>query len=521
MEEGRSNVLIIRHLPSSLSSADKEDLLKHFGASHVRCLGEKGRMKHTAFASFNDPLSASNALQRLHQLDILGHTLVAEYAKTSSQRAQAAPSIDDRYKTNIEDDIDADEKTKGVNDVTKDGRVLEMEMANDLKGVAPSMGMTYPVNPKLCYRYPSPTIGVLTNIINALASSPRFYIQVLHLMNKMNLPAPFGLVTQAPPLKEDEPMAVNQQQQQHIFEPGDSNPAEMEVSSSSEEGSEMESDEEDKQRAPRKEVITPGMKRPAKKASGTRKRPRLQQMLQQVAPPKPPTSVPAGPQPTAAQVFDQPQQDLGKKPEFRIAESIAFALEKQQENAAEPSEPDMFTVNPPLPPEIPTTTEEPSGFGTFEPPPKPSEEEEQEDEQEEEEEEEGTEYISRKELSKNRLSSREMKSMSVYKKYDPGEPTLRLYLKNLAKQVEEKDLKFIYGRYVDWESTIDKDMFTIQLMKQGRMKGQAFVGLPSEYAAKKALQDTNGYLLFDKPIVVQFARSAKPKPEEEGKKKKK
>ena len=28
--------------------------------------------------------------------------------------------------------------------------------------------------------------------------------------------------------------------------------------------------------------------------------------------------------------------------------------------------------------------------------------------------------------------------MSVYKKYDPGEPTLRLYLKNLAKQVEEK-----------------------------------------------------------------------------------
>ncbi len=31
-----------------------------------------------------------------------------------------------------------------------------------------------------------------------------------------------------------------------------------------------------------------------------------------------------------------------------------------------------------------------------------------------------------------------MKSMSVFKKYNPGEPTLRLYLKNLAKQVEEK-----------------------------------------------------------------------------------
>ena len=60
--------------------------------------------------------------------------------------------------------------------------------------------LTYPVNPKLHYRYPPPTIGVLTNIINALASSPRFYTQVLHLMNKLNLPAPFGHVTPAPPL---------------------------------------------------------------------------------------------------------------------------------------------------------------------------------------------------------------------------------------------------------------------------------------------------------------------------------
>ena len=28
--------------------------------------------------------------------------------------------------------------------------------------------------------------------------------------------------------------------------------------------------------------------------------------------------------------------------------------------------------------------------------------------------------------------------MSVYKNYEPGEPTCRLYVKNIAKQVEEK-----------------------------------------------------------------------------------
>lgn len=34
------------------------------------------------------------------------------------------------------------------------------------------------------------------------------------------------------------------------------------------------------------------------------------------------------------------------------------------------------------------------------------------------------------------------------------------------------------------------------------MKGQAFVGLPSERSAEKALRDTNGYVLYDKPLVV-------------------
>ena len=44
MDENASNVLIIRHLPSSLTAEEKQDLLKHFGAIHVRCLGDKGRM---------------------------------------------------------------------------------------------------------------------------------------------------------------------------------------------------------------------------------------------------------------------------------------------------------------------------------------------------------------------------------------------------------------------------------------------------------------------------------------------
>lgn len=41
------------------------------------------------------------------------------------------------------------------------------------------------------YQYPPPTLQVLTNIAKVLATVPKFYTQVLHLMNKMNLPCPF------------------------------------------------------------------------------------------------------------------------------------------------------------------------------------------------------------------------------------------------------------------------------------------------------------------------------------------
>ena len=44
--------------------------------------------------------------------------------------------------------------------------------------------------------------------------------------------------------------------------------------------------------------------------------------------------------------------------------------------------------------------------------------------------------------------------------------------------------------------------FDIRLMKEGRMKGQAFITLPSEEKAKKALRDAHGYILQGKPMVI-------------------
>lgn len=46
--------------------------------------------------------------------------------------------------------------------------------------------------PDLQYAYPEPTEEILENIKRAMMAVPKLYTQVLHLMNKMNLPVPFG-----------------------------------------------------------------------------------------------------------------------------------------------------------------------------------------------------------------------------------------------------------------------------------------------------------------------------------------
>ncbi|KAG2174654.1 hypothetical protein INT44_006918, partial [Umbelopsis vinacea] len=66
--------------------------------------------------------------------------------------------------------------------------------AGSAPSIAPALGVNYPFNPNLKYKYPDPTPEILTNMMQAIGSVPRLYNQVLHLMNKMNLPPPFGPV---------------------------------------------------------------------------------------------------------------------------------------------------------------------------------------------------------------------------------------------------------------------------------------------------------------------------------------
>ena len=51
--------------------------------------------------------------------------------------------------------------------------------------------INYASNPHLEYVYPPLDDDILCNILNAIQNVPKLYVQVLHLMNKMNLPPPF------------------------------------------------------------------------------------------------------------------------------------------------------------------------------------------------------------------------------------------------------------------------------------------------------------------------------------------
>ncbi|KAG7524660.1 hypothetical protein JOB18_015284 [Solea senegalensis] len=488
-----SKTLLIRHLPAELNGDEKEDLLKYFGADSVQVFSNRGRMKHTAFATFKSERSAANALTRLHQLEILGHTLVAEFAKGQDNLTVLKdPPVSASGKRLKE------EKKKQE---TQNPKITLIET-----GVAPSLGLKFQSNPTLKYLYPPPSNSILTNITHALMSVPKFYVQVLHLMNKMNLPCPFGPVTARPPMFQLLPPAPPIPMPPPF--PPDYPPLpEEEMELSSEEESEYESgDDEDKERIARlMGLVNQACKRPMRpKTVAKRKKPKIKDLLYV---PKPDTQ--SAPTLQPCDVFEQPHPAGPKKIEFHISvPEVASLVEGsgpgQEAPADEGRDLDELEKAAPHSEEKEVT----EGFGKLYP---SNQESQQQEENSDDELDLSSGVISRRELEKGRLSRDEMKKMSVFKNYESGEPTCRLYVKNIAKQVEEKDLKYIYGRYINLSSEAEKNMFDVVLMKEGRMKGQAFVGLPSEWSAEKALRETNGYILYDKPLVVQFARSARPK----------
>ncbi|XP_055617890.1 RNA-binding region-containing protein 3 [Toxorhynchites rutilus septentrionalis] len=159
--------LCIRNFPDSLSESDILEFLEHFGISAVKFL--KRRNKISAIASLPEETVARCAISRLHQLKILDRRLSVEYYRR--------PEVEV-----VDADTAAPPSIKPTHELSNFVKALHALQAENF---------SQPPPPYLKYRYPKPTREIIDSICVALESVPKFYTQVLHLMNRMNLPPPF------------------------------------------------------------------------------------------------------------------------------------------------------------------------------------------------------------------------------------------------------------------------------------------------------------------------------------------
>ncbi|GBG86601.1 hypothetical protein CBR_g41665 [Chara braunii] len=306
--------------------------------------------------------------------------------------------------------------------------------------IAPSLGVDYPSDPRLEYAYPPPDMNILTNIVNALVAVPRFYTQVLHLMNKMNLPPPFRPAMAPPPL----PAQPSPEKRPPVSDSSSSSESEM--------GSQSDDDDEDESDAEGKEgtaQLTEEMKRQRRKERRRAKRARLA-----LSDPKVVTELP---------------KPVIKKPGIRGNKPIL---------------------------EIKLSAKGPAGVAER------MAAQETLAKQKAEEEDAVRRAAMKAELRAGKIPSEEILANPMFKNYQPGAKSRVLYIKNLAKDVVSDDLKRIYEAF-----TKPGEELLIKLMQEGRMKGQAFVTLPSEDAAEEGLRCSHGYVLKEKAMIVQFGRS--------------
>lgn len=440
--EKSAATLLIRHLPEAIPQDTLSRLFSSYGASSVRpCTS--GRLRNCAFVDFKSEMLASQALRQLNGLRFLGKVLLVERANK--------PTEDDKQKSEALFGKDLTKPVSLIKDFTmaRDlGEGLKSSSLPASEPIAARLGIDYPFPPHLEYAYPPPDGNILTNIVNALIAVPRFYVQVLHLMNKMNIPAPFRMALPTPPLPPPVPAPPPPPPPPEAARPN------LEDLSSGE--SEMESSDEEvdgkaystgppretkpgRKRVKREAIVGPGVdKDVAHEAVGV----------------KPATLVPK-----------EIPMIKKKNPVLQIKIAPKVITEHKDEcsimKESEDSEKEDFDLKP---------------------------------------------YATLEELKSGKLPPEEILSLPMFKNYMAGNPAPVLYIKNLAKDVVVDDFYFIFGSLF---GSVDaaKSGLSVKLMQEGRMRGQAFVTFPSVELAHHALNLVNGYVFKGKPMIIQFVRN--------------
>jgi len=386
--------IVVKHFPAEITEQTMKEFFEHYGGGPTVEI-KPWRARGMVFVKFQHSVSAERAQKQLNKKKVLDTTLIVEFAKDEQERQT--------------------EKSK------KNEKATTSHFEPD--PIAKSLGIDYGPPPHLEYAYPPPNPHILQNIYNAIASVPKLYIEVLHLMNKMNLPPPFGsplpIFQDQKPLIAPDVISVQQKQKKKPKKPkkDDEESEESEI--------ESEQEEEDKNKS-------------------------------------------------LVDLLDQAKK--GQLPEDMVDTYVTY-----------PHEPTPMAMDQPgmMPPGI-----MPNFPGMMIPTYAPSMP--------------ARNIISLDALHANKLSMKDFLQLSVFKDkgYEAGAPTAILFVRNLHKDVTQEDLEYLFGRYFDTDEAM-KEGLNINILT-GRMKGQAFITFPSVELAQHGLEDINGYILKEKPLVIQF-----------------
>uniref|UniRef100_A0A1A9W7Q9 RRM domain-containing protein n=1 Tax=Glossina brevipalpis TaxID=37001 RepID=A0A1A9W7Q9_9MUSC len=444
-----TNTILFKNIPKQLTNV--EDLLKSLNipAKYVRPFGRK-----RVLITYENAEETEEALDLLKGLEINEKLCnVSLFSKEKvNVNEKAAPKAKKILKINRlvqTSDYEYDQlDTVGESRKPSVTPIKINKYVRKLYAVEGNLDFDQPPPPYLKYNYPVINANILDAISVALISNTRFYVQVLHLMNRMNLEPPFNVASrQSFHLNEEKATqtdlmilpSINSSDGKLQETPKNKNLSNAEILTQSENTeSELETSDDN---------------------GNEKKTERLQR-----------------------EQLTKRKQNFGDELLKKKARKVLQTVRKQKKHlektkiAALANTNEIFQAN-----QLPTCSKKI---------------------------EVNLKSISAREdlpcldILNNKLTPEELKSSPIYEKYNKGFPSNKLYIKNLHKNVTANDLLTIYKRYIASDMELD-----IKVMQHGRMKGQAFVTFIEKQPTnlkeiiETALEETNGFLLQQKPMI--------------------
>ncbi|XP_046810211.1 U11/U12 small nuclear ribonucleoprotein 65 kDa protein-like isoform X1 [Lucilia cuprina] len=430
-----STTLIFKNIPKQMEDlTGLLDKLK-LPAREVKPFGRK-----RALIIFQEKNEAEKALSALKELEFNGNCCnIAIFCKDKPNNN----SIEQKPKNSLRKSNKSIqtqlEDTNGTQQALNKQQEQLNKYVQKLYAVEDELGFNQPPAPYLKYTYPPINKDILDNICISLLSNKRFYTQVLHLMNRMNLEPPFNkrnykfTATGVPKEAQTQTDEIQIQEKQNLT-------IQEEIES------ELESAEEDEHKP--KAKPTQQLKRKLIDQPEQYKKKARQMLLSTQKLNKETHKKPAKTNLSIKEIFETTEHNL------TTSNKIDMQLKSNKKETTK------SLISLPL------------------------------------------------NLKTQKLPPEELEKLAIYKNYQKGLISNKLYIKNLHKDVTADDLKLIYQRYLKTEDL----SLDIKVMQHGRMKGQAFVTFQGQEMdiikplIAEALEETNGFVLRDKPMVVCYGK---------------